>query len=182
MTPPGREKFGTLKLRAFARLVVFLGLGACSTIVTGGIPPSSFEFHPLVPIGGGQPGGWKVAQVVILLGSASPSGPRAVWCDIEVGLPEVSYLGPVLDEEAQAICAAGADQASRLVLQKGLEVSALICRRFQEEMEAIIGRSIPGARVTKIQTPGLQPMRFPDGDDVGLRGFPAGPSYSFRNK
>jgi hypothetical protein len=84
----------------------------------------------------------------------------------------------VLDEEAQAVCAAGADHASRVVLQQRLEVSALICKRFQEEMELIISKSIPGVRVTKIQTAGLQPKRFPEGDEVGLRGFPAGHSFS----
>jgi hypothetical protein len=139
----------------------------------GGIPPSSFEFHPTVPIGRLQPGGWKVAQVIILLGSSSVSGPRGVWCDIEVGTPQVNYLGPVLDEVAQGICATAADQAARTVLQQRLEVSALICRRFQEEMEAIISRSIPGVRVTKIQTPGFQPKRFPDGEELGQLGFPA---------
>jgi hypothetical protein len=90
----------------------------------------------------------------------------------------MNYLGLILEEEAQGACAAAADHASRVVLQQGLEVSALICRRFQEEMEAIISKSIPGARVTKIQTPGFQPKRFPEGDEVGLRGFPAGRSLS----
>jgi len=169
-------------LRTIAFMVVSLWLGACATIVTGGIPPSSFEFHPTVPVGGGQPGGWKVAQVIILLGSVSSSGPRAVWCDIEVGIPQVNHLGPVLEEEAQVACAAAADQASRVVLQQRLEVSALICKRFQEEMEALISKSIPGVRVTKIQTPGFQPKRFPEGDEVGLRGFPAGRSLSSINR
>ena len=165
-------------LRTIALIVVSLWLGACATLVTGGISPHSFEFHPLVPTGAWQLGGWKIAQVIILLGSASPSGPRAVWCDIEVGIPQVNHLGPVLDEEAQAACAAASDQASRVVFQQGMEVSALICKRFQEEMEAILRPSIPGVRVTKIQTPGFQPKRFPDGDEVGLRGFPAGRSLS----
>lgn len=89
--------------------LVPLWLGACATMVVGGIPPSSFEFHPTVPVGGGLPGGWMVAQVVIQLGRASPSGPQAVWCDIEVGLPQVNYLGPVSNEAAQVTCAAAAD-------------------------------------------------------------------------
>jgi len=93
-----------------------------------------------------------------------------------------NYLGPVLDEEAQVACAAACDQASRVVLQQGLDVSALICKRLQEEMEAIISKSIPGVRVTKIQTPGLQPKRFPDGDEVGLRGFPASRGLSSINR
>jgi hypothetical protein len=175
MTYPGR---GRRILRTLALAIASLWLGACATFVTGGIPPGSFEFHPIVPVGGRQTGGWKVAQVIVLLGRASPSGPRAVWCDIEVGIPQVNYLGPVLDEEAQVACAAAADQASRVVLQQGLEVSALICKRFQEEMEAIVSKSIPGVRVTKIQTPGFQPKRFPDGSEVGLRGLPAGRSLS----
>ncbi len=150
-----------------------LFLGACATIVMGGIPPGSFEFHPTVFIGKAHPGGWKVAQVIIMLGSSSVSGPRGVWCDIEVGTPQVNYLGPVLDEMAQGVCAAAADQAARTVLRQGLGISALICKRFQEEMETIISRSIPGVRVTKIQTPGLQPKRFPDGDELGLLRFPA---------
>jgi len=168
-------------LRTLTLLAVSLWLGACATVVTGGIPPTSFEFHPTVPIGGGPPGGWRVAQVVILLGSVSSPGPRAVWCDIEVGLPQVTHLGPVLEEQAQVACAAAADQASRVVLQQRLEVSALICKRFQEEMEAILSKSIPGVRVTKIQTPGIRPKRFPDGDEVRLRGFPADRSLSSIN-
>jgi hypothetical protein len=164
--------------RTIALMVVSLWLGACATIVMGGIPPSSFEFHPTVPVGVGRPGGWKVAQVIIMLGNVSSSGPRAVWCDIEVGLPQVNHLGPVLDEEAQVVCAAAADNASRVVLQRRMDVSVHGCKRFQEEMEAIISKSIPGVRVTKIQTPGFQPKRFPDGDEVGLRGFPAGYSLS----
>ena len=117
-----------------------------------------------------------------MLGSASTPGPRAVWCDIEVGLPQVNYLAPVLDEEAQVVCAAAADQAARIVLQQELEVSALICQRFQAEMAAVIRKSIPGVRVTKIQTPGFQPKRFPEVDEVGLRGFPAARSLSSLNR
>jgi hypothetical protein len=95
MTHPDRERRVRFRLRAIMLIVVSVGLVACATIVTGGIPPSAFEFHPTVPAGGDQPAGWKVAQVVIMLGSASTSGPRAVWCDIEVGLPQVNYLlGP----------------------------------------------------------------------------------------
>jgi hypothetical protein len=171
-----------LVLRTIALVVVCLWLGACATMIMGGIPPSAFEFHSTVPIGEWQPGGWKVAQVIILLGRASASGPRAVWCDVEVGIPQVNYLGPVLDAEAQGVCAAASDHASRVVLQQRLEVSALICKRFQEEMEALIGKSIPGVRVTKIQTPGFQPKRFPDGDEVGLRGFPADRGLSSINR
>ena len=73
-------------------------------------------------------------------------------------------------------------QAARLVLQQGLEVSALICQRFQAEMAAVIRKSIPGVRVTKIQTPGFQPKRFPEVDEVGLRGFPARRSLSSLNR
>jgi hypothetical protein len=182
MTHPDRERRVRFRLRTIMLMVISVGLGACSTMVTGGIPPSAFEFHPTIPAGGGQPAGWKVAQVVIMLGSASTSGPRAVWCDIEVGLPQVNYLAPVLDEEAQVVCAAAADQAARLVLQQGLEVSALICQRFQAEMAAVISKSIPGVRVTKIQTPGFQPKRFPEVDEVGLRGFPVGRSLSSLNR
>ncbi len=170
-----------LVLRTAALVIGSLCLGACATVVMGGIPPGFFEFHPTVPVGRLQPGGWKIAQVIILVGRSSISGPRAAWCDIEVGVPQVTYLGPVLDEEAQGVCAAAADQAARVVLQQRLEVSALICRRFQEEMEAIISRSIPGVRVTKIQTPGFQPKRFPDGDEVGQLGFPAGRRFSAIN-
>src|SRR5687767_12806864 len=112
MTYPDRERRVRLGLSAIMLMVISVGLGACSTIVTGGIPPNAFEFHPTVPVSGAQPAGWKVAQAVIMLGSSSSSAPRAVWCDIEVGLPQVNYLAPVLDEEAQAVCAAAADQAA----------------------------------------------------------------------
>ena len=123
-----------------------------------------------------------VAQVVIQLGSASSLGPQAVWCDIEVGVPQVNYLGPVSSEAAQTTCAATADQAARLVLQQKLTMSALVCKRFQERMEAIITKSIPGVRVTKIQTPGFQPKRFPDGDDIGQLQWPASHALTSNNR
>ncbi|EPX65045.1 hypothetical protein D187_000470 [Cystobacter fuscus DSM 2262] len=49
-------------------------------------------------------------------------------------------------------------------------------------MEALISQSIPGVRVTKIQTAGLQPRRFPDGDDFGLLGWPASRRLSSINR
>jgi hypothetical protein len=47
-------------------------------------------------------------------------------------------------------------------------------------MEAIISKSIPGVRVTKIQTPGFQPKRFPD--ELGLRGFPTSRGFASVNE
>jgi hypothetical protein len=147
--------------------VVLLGLllactlqVACATFVQGGIPPSSFEFRNVVPVSPKEPSGWKVAKVKILLGRISPTFPAAAYCDIEVGIPEINLRGLVLDEFAQLEAAAAADAAARLVLSQGLP-TAVLCRRFQEEMERILSATIPGVRVTKFLTPNVPYKTFP---------------------
>ncbi|MDC0714150.1 hypothetical protein POL68_37135 [Stigmatella sp. ncwal1] len=86
-------------------LLLTLELTACTTVVMGGIPPATFEFHTVIATRGAKPGGWKVAQVVILLGRISETNPRGIWCDIEIGVPQIHYLGPVLDAEARGAAA-----------------------------------------------------------------------------
>ena len=57
-------------------LLVLALLGACPLACVGGhIPPSMFQFQNVVPYTGPKEGGWKVAQVLILLSKLSPMFP-----------------------------------------------------------------------------------------------------------
>jgi hypothetical protein len=149
--------------RTLVESLVLLVMAACATLVVGGIPPSSFEFHGIVPLDTSPPGGWKVAQIVIMLGHLSESGPQPAWCDVEVGVPEYNIDGPVLDVEAQELCALAADRAAQVALKEQGLASAVLCRRFISEMEAFLRQSIKGATVTKFRTPGISPKRYPEG-------------------
>jgi hypothetical protein len=134
---------------------------ACATIVQGGIPPSAFDFRNVVPISQKDPSGWKVAKVKILLGRLSSAFSAAAFCDIEVGIPEINFRGPIPDEFAQLEAAAAADAAARIVLSQGIPPTAILCRSFQEEMERILSAAIPGVRVTKFLTPNVPHKTFP---------------------
>jgi hypothetical protein len=58
------------------RLLLLAALGACQLACVGGhIPPSTFQFTNVVPYTGPAGGGWKVAQVLILLSRISPMFP-----------------------------------------------------------------------------------------------------------
>lgn len=98
------------------RLLTILGvlLLAC---VGGHIPPSTFQFTQVVPYTGPQ-GGWKVAQIIVLLAKISTLFPETATCEIEVGVPEVSFQGVISDEFAQVTAAKAADEAARLVLRE----------------------------------------------------------------
>ena len=98
-------------------LVWLTVLGAYQLACVGGrIPPSMFQFTNVVPYSGPGEGGWKVAQVLVLLNRISPRFPQNAVCEIEVGVPEVNKHGPVTDELAQAAAAkaAGRGCACRL--------------------------------------------------------------------
>ncbi|PTL81966.1 hypothetical protein [Vitiosangium sp. GDMCC 1.1324] len=142
-------------------------LGAAQLACVGGhIPPSMFQFQNVVPYSGdgNETGGWKVAQVLILLSRISPSFPESATCDIEVGVPERNKKGWVLDEFAQTAAAKAADEAARIVLREQLP-TALACKQFREHMERILTEldvgPIPGAKVTKFRAVGVHPKTFP---------------------
>ena len=140
-------------------------LGASQLACVGGhIPPSMFQFANVVPYTGPEGGGWKVAQVLILLGKISPMFPSAATCDIEVGVPEKNVKGWVLDEVAQVEAAKAADKAARIVLREQ-QPTALACLKFREHMQSILGDwkfgSIPGATVTGFRMAGVPRMTFP---------------------
>ncbi|MFY0569257.1 hypothetical protein ACN28E_36285 [Archangium lansingense] len=89
-------------------LLLLAALGASQLACVGGhIPPAMFQFQNVVPYTGPGTGGWKVAQVLILLGKISPMFSAAATCDIEVGVPEKNVNGWVLDEVAQLKVAKG---------------------------------------------------------------------------
>ncbi|MCY1073765.1 hypothetical protein [Archangium lansingense] len=142
-------------------------LGATQLACVGGhIPPSMFQFQNVVPYSGPapEPGGWKVAQVLILLGRISPVFSPTATCDIEVGVPERNGNGWVLDEFAQAEAARAADKAARIVLREQIP-TALACHRFRAHMQSILAEPvigpIPGARVTGFQRVGVPRSTFP---------------------
>lgn len=132
-------------------------------MVGGGIAPSQFHFVNVVSEEGPEPGGWKVAQVAILLGRLSSLAPASAVCEVEVQVPQINYQGPVSDAVAQSRAAAAANTAARIVLRERLSLTAVLCMRFRTEMQRILGQAemIPGARVTAFQTPGVPRTSFP---------------------
>ena len=155
-----------LSVAARGVLLVLALLGAAQLACVGGhIPPSTFQFQNVVPhTGPEKEGGWKVAQVVILLGRISPVFSSAAVCEIEVGVPERNVNGWVLDEFAQMEAAKAADKAARIVLREHLP-TALACKQFREHMGRILGDlefgTIPGARVTGFLEVGVPRTTFP---------------------
>ncbi len=137
-------------------------LQACATLSGGHIPPSAFEFHRIVAKEGAAPGGWKVAQVNILLARASQRRPLYAWCDVEIGVPVENWQRAVPDVVAQEKSAEAADRASQIVLRENETVSVLACQRFRQEMTRMLSASFKGVRVTKFITPGIEPKTFPD--------------------
>lgn len=153
----------TLRLLCVA-ITTTLQVGYTQAYVFGQIPPSTFQFKSVVPHSGPGSGGWKVAQVLILLGRLSTTFPSAASCDVEVGVPEVTWKGPVPDVVAQVEAATAADAAARLVLQEP-QPTALMCREFRVQMGSYLGDPkfgpIPGAKVTQFLTPGIPQKTFP---------------------
>jgi hypothetical protein len=131
----------------------------------GHIPPSTFQFTTIVPHTGTGTGGWKVAQVRILLGRLSKVFPQAAVCDIEVGVPVRNVNGLVWDALAQEAAARASDEAARIVLRERIP-TALACVQFRQHMERILGDYefgiIPGAKVGGFQSVGVPRTTFPE--------------------
>ncbi|WNG51039.1 hypothetical protein F0U60_48110 [Archangium minus] len=144
------------------RSALLLGLGAllCATACVslvggdggegggGGISPSQFMFEPYVPADLLEPGGWKVARVIITLVRKSDEGVRFVPCQVQVEVPESNYRGVVSNEFAQQEAAKAADTAVERVLPQGL-MSAEMCKRFRDEMQRLLQGAVPGTRVNE---------------------------------
>jgi hypothetical protein len=156
-----------MQLSASARKALsFLAL-LCATqlaCVGGHIPPSMFQFANVVPYTPPGTGGWKVAQVVILMGKISPAFSSTAVCEIEVGVPEMNVNGWVTNEFAQGAAAKAADEAARIILREN-QPTALACDQFRRHMARILGDrnwgTIPGAQVTGFQRVGVPRMTFP---------------------
>jgi hypothetical protein len=125
---------------------------------------SEFPDSDSLPHRGVKAGGWKVAQVVILLGRLSPQYSESAFCDIEVGVPEVTELKPIETTAAQQAAAMAADKAARHILKQRLP-TAVACGELRTKMERIMQDpkqgDIPGARVTSFLTEGVPRMTFP---------------------
>jgi hypothetical protein len=149
--------------RAVVLLLAVLG-AAHLACVGGHIPPSTFQFENIVPYTPPGEGGWKAAQVLVLLHRISSVFPQSATCDIEVGVPERNLNGWVLDEAAQAAAAKAADEAARIVLREHLP-TALACQQFREHMQRIMNTPgpayIPGTRVTVFQRVLVSRKTFP---------------------
>ncbi len=154
---------------SFAARAVLLLLAAFSALqlacAGGHVPPSTFQFTTVVPHTGTGTGGWKVAQVSILLGRLSKVFPQAAVCDIEVGVPVRNVNGLVWDALAQEAAARASDEAARIVLRERIPV-ALACIEFRKHMGRILGHhefgTIPGAKVGGFQTSGVPRTTFPE--------------------
>jgi hypothetical protein len=137
-------------------------LDACATISGGHIPPSAFEFQEIVVEKGREAGGWKIAQVNILLSRASRRRPLQAWCDVEVGVPIINRKRSISNTVAQMRSSEAADAAAQMVLRGKETVTALACQQFRDEMLRLLEKSINGVRVTKFITRGIEPKSFPD--------------------
>lgn len=110
-------------------------LAGCGVQVHGHIPPSTFQFKTVVAHDGDpRGGGWKVAQVIILLSRISMIFPANSTCLVQVGVPVVNHMGPVPDELAQIQSARAADRAARAILRLRLP-TAVMCDRFRSHMK-----------------------------------------------
>lgn len=137
--------------------ILLQGCGA----VFGHIPPETFLFHEVVPYTPPGEGGWKVAQVNVLLGRISRKWPQGAWCDVEVGVPEVNWRGRVYDVDAQEACAEASDKASRFALRQRAATVAALCDAYRTRMRELLKKSLPGAEVTRFRTPSIKPEKFP---------------------
>lgn len=144
-----------------AGVMAFL-LEACATASGGHIPPAAFEFHEHIANDAAEPGGWKVAQVNILLARVSESRPLQAWCDVEIGIPIRNWERSMTDAFAQTKSAEASDAAAQRVLASGETLSAIACRLFREELRRLLAAAIEGVRVTKFLTPGIKPKSFPE--------------------
>lgn len=163
----GPSEFRLVRANVARWLCVVAGVflaGCMEPVVLGKIPPAAFQFTPVVPRGGSGAGGWKVAQVVILLGRLSPRYPETTLCEIEVGVPEFNKDGIVLDEVAQVKAAEAADAAAARVLKERLP-AAVACGDFRRIMQSIMGDprtgTLPGTRVRPFVTLGIPRTTFP---------------------
>ena len=111
-------------------------LACTEPLVLGSTPPEAFQFTVVVAHDGVETGGWKVAQVVILLGKLSPRYPDTTFCEVEVGVPEVNRKGPVPNVFAQVEAAVAADEAARHVLKKKLLPTAVACDELRKKMQS----------------------------------------------
>jgi hypothetical protein len=162
MPPIAHVRSAALVILAGAQLL----LQACTDqFVVGSIPPAAFQFINVVPHDGVGTGGWKVAQVVILLGKLSPWYPETTLCEVEVGVPEANRKGPVPDSVAQVEAAGAADEAARHVLKKKRLPTAVACEEFRRKMQSVLTEPtmdlIPGAQVTGFQRTGIPRTTFP---------------------
>jgi hypothetical protein len=133
-------------------LIALLCLPACMSFVGGpwGIPPSDFQFRPVVPLRAPGPGGWKSARVAIqLMHVVNDYIRKNVWCHIEVQVPEINYLGVVTDEFAQLEAARASNIAAERVLKQEELFTAEMCKLFMEEMRKEMAKTIDGTRVIK---------------------------------
>lgn len=139
-----------------------LFLEACATASGGRIPPSAFEFHEIVSNEEAGAGGWKVAQVNILLARISQYRPLHAWCDVEVGVPLANKKRSISNTVAQKRSAEAADEAAQLVLLGNETISAIACKQFRDEMLVLLRGPIKGVKVTKFMTQGIEPRSFPE--------------------
>lgn len=140
-------------------LLCWLGCG-CAAGMAGAIPPAAFQFHKVVPQGGSEAGGWKVAQTTITLTRVSSSNPVQANCQVEIGVPMVNGKGIVPDVVAQEAAATAADEAARLALAKRPVTSAELCLLFEEQMKRLLKEQISGVRVRRFIETGIPQNKF----------------------
>lgn len=114
-----------------------------------------------------QPDGWRAVCIHARITEGDSDATDV--CKFEVGLPirNIQQRDVPL-EVAQQVATYLANEAAHEVLSKAQrgEMIAVLCRRFKNEHERLLGEHIAGARVSACRTRGLEPIYF----DIPLKG------------
>jgi len=131
---------------------LMFGCGSDFIKVTGGrIPPRTFQFVEVLPTLVGIQGGWQIACVQVLVGQGLPDKPHlsSRKCQIQPQVPLRNNEGPISRRKAQYASAKAANEAAYTILERTLGVTEHTCKQIRDEMNILLGLSIPGARVTR---------------------------------
>lgn len=148
-----------------AMLLLTAATACGNPVVLGYIPPSTFQFTTVVELSDDEPGGWQIAQLLVLLGRLSAMFPRAAVCQVEVGVPIVNGdIGFISVEFAQHASAAAADTAARDLMEKREIPTISACKAFVETMQKRLrppDGPIRGAKVNRFTRHDLPRRTFP---------------------
>ncbi|XXF80861.1 hypothetical protein P2318_14200 [Myxococcaceae bacterium GXIMD 01537] len=136
--------------------------GGGTNIVRGALTPAHFRFTTVTPLESQQePGGWRAVCIHAVMNNANTGD--TTLCKFEVGVPLRTHLqGEVLLVAAQRACAEQANTAARHVLSMAGPgaPTAVLCKQFKVEYEALLKRVLAGARVSDCRLAGIETVLF----------------------